>query len=201
MSRLDVVLRSARLILRPLRPSDAEGVFTTYSDPEVVRYWSGAPWTDPARADEYIATGAREVADGTAMRLGIEMADGGTFIGQVSLFHFDQQNRRCDLGYALMRSRWGHGYIREALTTLLDFGFDTLDLNRMEADIDPRNTASMRAVERMGFKQEGLLRERWLVAGEVCDTALYGLLRSDWLALRQDQDRGQGAGQGPGQAR
>jgi ribosomal-protein-alanine N-acetyltransferase len=184
LSKLDVVLRSERLILRPLKAADAGAIFATYSDREVVRYWSGEPWTDIARAVEYIDSGVRDIADGSAMRLGVELADSGAWIGQVSLHLFDAQNRRCELGYALMRAHWGHGYIGEALSTLLGFGFDTLDLNRVEADIDPRNAASRRAVERMGFKEEGLLRERWLVGGEVCDTVFYGLLRSDWLARR-----------------
>lgn len=182
MSKLDVELRSARLILRPLKAADAAAVFATYSDPEVVRYWSGLPWTDLARAEEYIAGGARDIADGSAMRLGVEIAATGAWAGQVSLHHFDAQNRRCDIGYALKREHWGHGYIAEALATVLRFGFDTLELNRVEADIDPRNLASRRAVERVGFVEEGLLRERWLVGDEVCDTVLYGLLRRDWLA-------------------
>lgn len=184
MSKLDVQLRSERLLLRPLTPADAAAVFATYSDPEVVRYWSGSPWTDLARADEYIAKGAADIAGGSAMRLGVEIAATGEWAGQVSLHQFDAQNRRCEVGYALHPTHWGHGYIAEALDTVLEFGFTTLDLNRVEADIDPRNAASRRAVERCGFVEEGLLRERWLVAGEVCDTVLYGLLRRDWLSRR-----------------
>jgi len=182
LSKFDVRLRTERLLLRPLIAADAAAIFATYSDPVVVRYWSGEPWTDMARADDYVANAIGDIADASAMRLGVELAASGAWIGQVSLHHFDAQNRRCELGYALMRSHWGRGYIAEALQALLGFGFDALELNRVEADIDPRNDASRKAVERMGFVQEGLLRERWLVGGEVCDTALYGLLRRDWLA-------------------
>jgi RimJ/RimL family protein N-acetyltransferase len=63
---------------------------------------------------------------------------------------------------------------------VLAHAFDTLRLRRIEADIDPRNSASCKLVERLGFVREGLLRERWDVAGELCDAALYGLLASDW---------------------
>ena len=77
---------------------------------------------------------------------------------------------------------WGQGLMHEALTALLDHGFGTWNLNRVEADIDPRNRASARTLERLGFCREGLLRERWIVGGEVCDSALYGLLQRDWLA-------------------
>lgn len=181
MPDLDVRLSSPRLLLRPLQPGDAAAILATYADPEVVRYWSGLPWTDIEQAHAYIARSVADVAAGSAMRLAVTLADSGQFVGQVSLHQFDAQNRRCDIGYALQRDHWGHGYMDEALGALLQFGFDQLDLHRVEADIDPRNAASRRAVERQGFQAEGILRERWLVGEEVCDTVLYGLLRRDWL--------------------
>ena len=70
--------------------------------------------------------------------------------------------------------------MHEALQALLDFGFGELDLNRIDADIDPRNSASARTLERLGFTKEGYLRERWIVGDEVSDTAIYGLLRREW---------------------
>lgn len=69
-----------------------------------------------------------------------------------------------------------------ALQALPDHGFGALDLNRVEADIDPRNAGSERTLRRPGFQWEGVLRERWIVAGKVSDTGLCGLLRRDWLA-------------------
>ena len=75
--------------------------------------------------------------------------------------------------------------MHEALCALLDYGFGVLDLNRVEADIDPRNTGSERTLRRLGFQLEGTLRERWIVDGEVSDTGLSGLLRRDWLARDQ----------------
>ncbi len=69
----------------------------------------------------------------------------------------------------------------EALRALLGHGFAELGLNRVEADIDPRNAASARSLERLGFKKEGHLRERWIVGDEVSDTATYGLLKSEWV--------------------
>jgi RimJ/RimL family protein N-acetyltransferase len=72
--------------------------------------------------------------------------------------------------------------MHEALQALLSYAFQTLDLNRLEADIDPRNHASARTLERLGFQKEGHLRERWIVDGEISDTWLYGLLRREWQA-------------------
>jgi RimJ/RimL family protein N-acetyltransferase len=63
---------------------------------------------------------------------------------------------------------------------LLAYAFDELDLRRIEADVDPRNAASIRTLERLGFRREGYLRERWRVNGEVQDALFYGLLRREW---------------------
>jgi ribosomal-protein-alanine N-acetyltransferase len=169
-----------RLLLRPLAPPDAADLFAVFSDPEVMRYWSSAPWEDIGQAERYIASAAQDLASGAMLRVGIVVAATGQLIGQLALHHFDVQNRRCEIGYALGRAHWGKGYMAEAMRALLGHAFAELALNRIEADVDPRNPASMRALERLGFVHEGLLRERWIVAGEICDTAFYGLLKSDW---------------------
>lgn len=173
-----------RLLLRPLDAGDQAALFAVFSDPEVMRYWSSPPWTALEQAGQYIASAGQDLAAGAMLRLGIEVAATGQLAGQAALHHFDRQNRRCEVGYALGRAHWGKGYLAEALGAMLDYGFASLELNRVEADIDPRNAASARALERLAFRHEGLLRERWIVGGEVCDTDFYGLLRSDWEARR-----------------
>ena len=72
------------------------------------------------------------------------------------------------------------------------FAFEELGLRRIEADVDPRNEASIRLLERLGFQREGYLRERWLVDQEINDTVFYGLLRREWLgATGEHAARGQ----------
>ncbi len=114
------------------------------------------------------------------MQFGVE--SGGVLAGTINLRGIFGQNRRCELGYMLGRPWWGQGYMQEAITTLLNHAFTVMDLNRIEADVDPRNLASARMLERLHFRKEGHMRERWIVNGEVCDTDFFGLLRSDWQA-------------------
>lgn len=178
----NITFSTPRLTLRPLHPDDAPAVFAMHADPVTLRYWSTPPWDDPKLADELIARDLKAMAEGDYVRLGLQRQADGRLIGLCTLFAFYLPSRRCEIGYILSRDCWGQGYMHEALHALLDYGFAVLDLNRVEADIDPRNAGSRRSLERLGFVHEGRLRERWIVSGERSDTDLYGLLRSDWLA-------------------
>ena len=180
----DVILQTPRLTLRLPVAADADAVFAMRSDPVVQRYGSHAPWTDRSEASAWIARCERGMAAGEHAQFAIERREDGAVVGTCVLYALDIPCRRAEVGYALVASEWGKGYANEAVTSLLDWGFDHLDLNRVEADIDPRNVPSARALERLGFVREGHLRERWIVAGEVSDSWLYGLLRAEWKARR-----------------
>lgn len=181
----DLPLATERLVLRPPRPDDAAALFAIHADPEVMRYWATPPWTDPRMAEERIAGDLERIAEGTALRLHLEPAGGGPILGAVTLFAFVEPSARAETGYILAREAWGRGYAQEAMGALLDYGFTALGLRRIEADIDPRNSASARLLERLGFTREGCLRERWQVGDEVSDTALYGLLAREWRGSRR----------------
>jgi [ribosomal protein S5]-alanine N-acetyltransferase len=179
------ILETPRLRLRPLVDADVPALFAIFSDPQVMRYWSSAPLPDEAAAQALLD----RIHDGYAKQIrkqwGIERRADGQLLGTCSLGHHDVQNRRAEVGYILGRAYWGQGWMQEALTEMLRHAFAPvadggLNMHRLEADIDPRNHASRRSLEKLGFQREGYLRERWHVAGEVCDTELYGLLRSEW---------------------
>ena len=175
-------IATARLTLRPPRRGDEADLHAIHSDPIVMRYFSEAPWTDPARAARQIDSDADRFARAESFRFAIVLNTTGRQIGNCTVYALHRQNRRADIGYTLAPSHWGHGYMHEALQALLAFAFTDLDLLRLEADVDPRNAASAASLMRLGFVQEGLLRERWIVADEISDSALYGLLRREWKA-------------------
>jgi RimJ/RimL family protein N-acetyltransferase len=124
------------------------------------------------------------MARGEQVRLGIISREHATLIGTCTIFKIDKQCRRAELGYGIARPFWRRGFMNEAVTSLIDYGFSALNLNRLEADIDPRNTASGHSLERLGFQREGFLRERWIVGDEVSDSAIYGLLANEWRQAR-----------------
>ncbi|PRC91578.1 GNAT family N-acetyltransferase [Solimicrobium silvestre] len=183
MPQFDLVtISTQRLLLRPMQPSDAAALFAIHSNEEVMRYWSSLPWTSIEVAHERIARDLRAMQAGEYLDLAIVRIEDDLLIGSCTLFRLDEQCRRAEMGYALLHDAWGFGYMNEALQALLKFGFTELALNRVEADIDPRNTGSAKTLERLGFQEEGYLRERWIVDGVSSDSAIYGLLFSDWQA-------------------
>ena len=182
MSFSELTLSSPRLHLRPLVLADAPFLFALRGDPVVQRYGSAPPWTELQQAVDRIGEYQRDMAAGLAVQLALVRREDDALIGTCTLFHLDAQCRRAEVGYALVVGAWGRGYANEAVVALLDWGFAQLGLNRVEADIDPRNASSARVLERLGFVREGHLRERWIVGGEVCDSLIYGLLASGWKA-------------------
>jgi ribosomal-protein-alanine N-acetyltransferase len=177
-----ITLTTERLTLRWLAETDAAAQYAIYSDEVAMRYWSAGAWTDIEQARANIAQSMENYQNGSGLRLAIELRETGDMIGNFSLYAFSASNRRCDIGYALNRAHWGKGYLGEAMTAALNYAFTELDLNRIEADIDPRNEASAKLLERKGFQKEGYMPERWIVNGEICDTVFYGLLRRHWEA-------------------
>jgi len=176
-----LTLNTTRLHLRPLTAADAEALFRMHADPQVMRYWSTPPWAGIEQAEAMIDTDREALPAGRHLRLALTLRGGDdALVGTCSLFSFHETSRRAEIGYVLARQVWGRGLMHEALTALVGFAFEALNLNRLEADIDPRNTTSAKSLARLGFAQEGFLRERWIVGEEVSDTALFGLLRSAW---------------------
>lgn len=171
-------LAGRRLSLRPLSDADVPGIFAMYSDPVAMRYWSFLPYTELSQAEEHVARNRAFSKLGENVPWGIEKD--GLLVGTVTLHDWNVYSERAEIGYMLARSLWGQGLAREATTLAIDHAFGPLGLRRLEADIDPRNMASQKLLERLGFVREGVLRERWKVGDEISDTALYGLLKRDW---------------------
>lgn len=144
-----------------------------------MQYFSIVPMTAVADAHARVERRIAEAAGSDSIAFTLTLRATGEVLGDISLFHVDEQCRRAEIGFSLQRRHWGHGYMSEAAGRLIDHAFDEFGLRRIEADIDPRNQSSANLLERLGFTREGLLRERWVVGGEVSDSALYGLLKTD----------------------
>ncbi len=181
-------LVTSNLHLRALTRADVPALFSIFGNPEVTRYWSHPALPtedDAAKLLDHIMSGFKTRS---LFQWGLARRDDNVVIGTCTLAGLDHGHRRAELGFALARVQWGQGLMAEMLPILVDFAFGPLSLHRLEADVDPRNTASLRTLERLGFRKEGYLRERYHVGGETQDSVLLGLLASEWLNFRSRGD-------------
>lgn len=173
-------LEGARLRLRHLEERDVDALFDIFSNPEVMRFWISLPFEGKHEADQLLREIDELFEQGTLFEWGVALREDDRVIGTATLAYIDRSNGRAEVGYAIARPFWGQGYASEALRLLFTYAFREMNLRRIEADVDPRNEASLRLLEKLGFRREGLLRERWNIGGEIQDAVFLGLLRSEW---------------------
>lgn len=179
---------TTRLLLRPLVSTDAHALHKIMSDAEVVRYWNTEPWKCTERAYKAINDCTNAIKAGNQLTLGLFRKSDTKLIGTCHLFHIVKNSRRANLGYGLCQEAWGKGYMREALYEFLGFAFTNLNLNRVQAEIDPHDQSSVKLLQRLGFNKDGYLKQQWIVHGEPSDSELYGLLAEEW-AIKQKQNK------------
>jgi [ribosomal protein S5]-alanine N-acetyltransferase len=176
------LLETARLRLRPLQAGDAAAVFRLFADPEVVRYYDLEQMTVEAQAAELIARQARRFESGQAMRWGIAQHAGDTVIGTVG-YVLNAEHASAGLGYDLASPYWRRGIMSEALRVIINYGFKGLMLHRIQALVMPGNEPSIALLEKLGFTNEGLLRDYVFLKGRFHDMFCFSLLAREWPGL------------------
>ncbi len=174
-------IETERLAVRLVLESDLPALMEVNSDEAVTALLPYATWRSAADAEAWLARMRDIEATGLAFQFVVVLKSAERAIGTCLLFRFDEGSARAELGYALGRAYWGQGFMREALTALLDSAFGTMGLRRLEAEVDTANAPSARLLQRLGFTNEGLLRQRWMTNGKAKDVEVYGLLRNEWL--------------------
>lgn len=171
-----MVLRGPTLSLRYLVPDDAPALFELARDPEVTRFFSWGPYREETEALAFIERLADERIAGKRLELGIVASDDRP-IGLTGFSDFSKRDRRATVGTWIGREHWGSGANNESKALILSLGFRHLHLNRVTALASPDNRRSLRALERIGFWTEGVLREYHIHDGIPRDTAILRMLR------------------------
>ena len=182
-------LSTPRLLIRRLLASDAPGLHQAYGDPAAMRFWDAPPSADVAETEARIAR-SLSVDPTWHATWAILSRAGGAFVGAINYHARQPWNRRLALGWILAPVFEGKGYMTEAARAVLDHCFGAQDTHRVEAEIEPENIRSIALAERLGFRREGLLRDRLMVASRPRSVLMFGLLSSD--------RRGEGAVTPPG---
>jgi ribosomal-protein-alanine N-acetyltransferase len=171
-------LETERLLLRKVVLSDAPALYAILGDEEVTRYYDLGTMTHPSEAETLVRRMAKRYKHGQAVRWGIVRRQDGAFLGTCG-FHFQAAGFKAEIGYELGRPYWRQGYMDEALRAMLAYGFATLQLNRVEALVMPENKASANVLLKLGFREEGLLREFVFFKGRYHDMRFFSLLRRE----------------------
>ena len=135
---LTPTLRTARLCLRPVAAVDENALFAMHASAEVLRYWDAPPWTERERAQRFIARSEQMAQEGSGVRVAVQRACDGALLGWCALSRWNTEYRSAALGYCYDHAAWGHGYATEAAYALLQWAFDTSELNRVQAETDTR---------------------------------------------------------------
>jgi len=184
----DYPIETARLLLRPLEPGDADALHAYQSRPDVCRYIPYEPRSRAEIAARLIdpeKTRAVLDAPGQALDLAIVLRSTGGVIGDVLLFWHSAEHRSGEVGYVVHPDHAGQGYATEAAAKMLELAFDDLGLRRVIGRIDQRNVASAAVLRRLGMRQEAVLVENELFKGEWSTEVDYAILDREWRALRE----------------
>lgn len=178
-------LRTERLVVRPVADDDADALLALFGDAARMRFWGHAPLRTPEEARSYIDGIRQGAARGDLLQWAIapatgdRLGEGRSLIGTCTLAEVDRTHRRAELGVAVAAGYEGEGIAFEAARAVIRYAFDELDLHRITADADPRNSAGLALLARLGFRREGRLRQHYFQAGEWQDGVLFGLLRGE----------------------
>jgi len=177
-------LTTSRLILREIIPTDAADLFSFHSDPEVQKYDSDPPMREIAEAVFLIEKITQWFTSGQAISWGIAFKEENRLIGGLGFYFWGKAYYKTELGYTVARPYWRRGIAAEAVRALMQFGFETLHLHRINADTRMDNLASVRLMQKLGFRHEGVRRECiWNEDGTYQSWGLYGMLEDEYRAL------------------
>ncbi|HXQ45031.1 MAG TPA: GNAT family N-acetyltransferase [Caulobacteraceae bacterium] len=171
-----MILNTERLRLRPLNPGDARAVHLMMSDAEVMAYWDVGRVEDPAVTGDIVQRQLAEAAADRAAHWAMERLSDRVFVGVCDLSEIDRRHARAEVGFMVGRAFWGEGYTFEAMHAVIAHAAQVLRLRRLQARTHIGNVRSIRLLERLGFKREGLMRGYVDRDGERRDCLLFGLL-------------------------
>ena len=173
-------LETERLNLIEIKQSYLDDYYKLFSDERVTRYYNIIPFKEKSEVQKHLDWFECRFKDKSGIRWGIVLKGRENMIGTLGFNNF-QKAHRANIGYDLQFEYWNNGIISEALRGIIRFGFDELEINRIEAEIMQGNIASEKVLSKLGFKKEGVLRD-WMYWNEKhYDMTMYSLLRGELI--------------------
>jgi ribosomal-protein-alanine N-acetyltransferase len=176
------VLETERLILRAIQDDDLDALRDIFGDAETIRYMADQdePMVKVEELQWIIDWARRTYTSGGGIRWAIQLKGVPRLIGTCGFHLLDRHNQHIEVGYDLAKAYWRQGIMSEALRPVLRYGFEQLQVHRIEANVTAGNVASVQTLLKAGFRQEGVWRERAYLRGQFYDLLQFGLLSGEF---------------------
>ena len=172
-------LQTDRLDLIEITPYHSGDILKLFGDVNVTRFYNLLPFKSDQDAQKFINWYRVRFNDNTGLRWGISLKGEPNVIGTIGFNNFTKRHR-ANIGYDLQLEYWNNGYITEALKVIINFGFNQLEINRIEAEVMLGNTSSEKVLYKLNFMNEGILRQ-WMYWNEkYYDMTMFALLKEDY---------------------
>lgn len=178
-------LETQRLILRRITMRDAQDIFAYSRDSDVARHVLWSAQKDISEAKDYCRFMAKRYRNDEPSSWGIIDKKTDKLVGTIGYMDYSEDNGSVEVGYSLAKWMWNGGYMTEALRRVIAYTFESMDINRIEAQHELDNASSGRVMEKCGMVKEGVLRQRLYNKGRYVDVALYAILREDYETLKK----------------
>lgn len=170
------ILSTNRLRLRQINATDAQEIFVLRSDENVMQF------IDRPRAQliddalQQVKKVNDDFINSNGINWAISLKEDGKLIGTIGFWRIMKEHHRAEIGYMLHKNYQRRGIMQEALTTVLNYGFETMKLHSVEANANPLNNASIKLLEKNGFIKEAYFKENYYSNGVFLDSVIYSLL-------------------------
>lgn len=180
------LIQTERLIIRLARPEDAQDIYAYRCDFTENRYQGWFPESaEEVRAYIMTMPETMDVTD-TCFQFAMIHIEENRLIGDMGIILTNHQGMQAEIGCTLHKDYQKNGYSTEALTAMVNYLFVGLNKHRVVASVDPRNTSSIRLIERLGFRKEAHFKESYYLRGEWVDDIIYAMLKHEWNNNKQD---------------
>lgn len=174
-------IQTDRLVLRALHFTDAPALFDYFSRDEVTEFYDLPTFQSIQEAHELLLAWQERYQNQDSIRWAITLKERpDQLIGTCGFHNFSKENARAEIGYELHPQFWRTGIMTEAIAAIIPFGFETFELNRIEAFIDPSNISSRKLLEKVGLQSEGVLRDYFFEKGKFVDGELFSILKREY---------------------
>ena len=171
------IIKTERLLLRQFADSDLENVFNGLSHPEIIKYYGVSFQTLEATKEQMVFFADLEKNE-TGIWFAVCSADNKTFYGAGGLNNLSKEHKKAEIGFWLISDFWGQGIMKEAMLLICNYGFDNLELHRIEGFVESENKNCKNAMSKLDFQHEGTMKECEIKNGKFISLDIYAKIKT-----------------------